>query len=159
MSKTTTDLTTLTVKELHTVYLDTFGKPTKTRNKPWLIKKISAASQQPAADEPKPSKKRAAKKPAKAAKAAEPKHDDGEEGPALAKAVEALGIEVGTVITKTYKSRDLTLTIRAEGFEVEGTIYKSLSAAAKDIAGCNWNGHVFFGLKKRAVSAAAEDRA
>jgi hypothetical protein len=157
MSKTTADLTTLTVNDLHAVYLDTFGKPTKTRNKPWLINKISAASEQPIVDEPKPTKKRAVKKPTRAAKAAEPKHDDGEEGPALAKAVEALGMEVGTVITKTYKGRDLTLTIRAEGFEVEGKVYKSLSAAAKDIAGCNWNGYVFFGLKKRA--AAAEARA
>ena len=68
-------------------------------------------------------------------------------------------MEVGTVITKNYKGRDLPLTIRAEGFEVKGKVYKSLSAAAIDIAGCNWNGHVFFGLKKRAVAAAAEDRA
>jgi hypothetical protein len=159
MSIINTDLTKLTVKELHVVYLDTFGKPTKTRNKPWLIKKISGASEQPAADQSKPAKKRAAKKPTKPTKPAKSKQDDGEESPVLAKAVEALGLEVGTVITKTYKGRDLELTIRTEGFEVEGKIYKSLSAAAKDIAGCNWNGHVFFGLKKRAVAATTEARA
>ena len=159
MSTTNTDLTTLTVNELHAVYLDTFGKPTKTRNKPWLIKKIAAASEQPAADEPNPTKKRAAKKTTKPAKAAKPKEADGEERPTLAKAVEALGLEVGTVITKTYKGRELSVTIRPDGFELDGTVYKSLSAAAKDIAGCNWNGHVFFGLKKRAVAVATEVRA
>jgi len=157
MSKNTTDLSTLTVKELHAVYLDTFGKPTKTRNKPWLIKKISGgAGAAPAEIESKPTKKTKAKKaaPKKVTKQAE-----AEEAPAIAKAVEALGIEVGTVITKTYKGRELSVTIRTDGFELDGTVYKSLSAAAKDIAGCNWNGHVFFGLKKRAVATAAETRA
>lgn len=157
MSNTTTDLTKLTVNELHAVYLETFGKPTKTRNKPWLIKKITSVGEQVATDEPKQPRKRAAKNPAKPAPVAETEAAKEAEG--LNRAVEALGLEIGTVITKTYKGRDLKVTIRADGFELDGTVYKSLSAAAKDIAGCNWNGHVFFGLKKRAVAAAAETRA
>jgi hypothetical protein len=38
--------------------------------------------------------------------------------------------------------------VTAEGFELNGRPYRSLSAATA-IAGSNWNGHVFWGLKKR----------
>jgi hypothetical protein len=133
-------LAELSIKELHARYERHLGKTTKSRNKPWLIKQILAAAekandkqssedapQSQAADEPAPE--------------AEP-----------TKAVLATGLAIGTVITKTYKGRDIRMTICAEGFEVDGTMHKSLSGAAKAIAGCNWNGYVFFGLKKNTTT-------
>jgi hypothetical protein len=36
-----------------------------------------------------------------------------------------------------------------DGFEWQGTRYRSLSAIAKAITGTNWNGYIFFGVKRR----------
>jgi hypothetical protein len=32
------------------------------------------------------------------------------------------------------------------GFDYEGTIYRSLSAVAHAVTGAHWNGYLFFGL-------------
>lgn len=132
----TTRLDTLSVKDLHARYLAVFGTPTVSRNRPWLIRKLEAS----AAGAPK----RAAPK---AERRAVPLPTQAEETPN--KAVAALGLPIGATIEKTFKGRELVLTVRADGFEIAGIVYRSLSAAATAIAGSNWNGHVFFGLKKR----------
>ena len=33
------------------------------------------------------------------------------------------------------------------GFEYDGTIYRSLSAIAREVTGTKWNGYLFFGLR------------
>ncbi len=56
----------------------------------------------------------------------------------------------GTVITKSYKGRELRVTVRDSGFEFEGTIHTSLTALAKEITGCkSISGWLFFGLTQR----------
>jgi hypothetical protein len=153
MPNTTIDLDRLTLKELQALYHDTFGKTTASRNRPWLAKKLKATLAAGAGlTEAAPKKATAKKRRPSRAKSDEKPSDkaDADETPTvLSKAVAALGLEIGTTIEKTYKGRVVTLVIREHGFEVDGTLYKSLSAAAREIAGCNWNGHVFFGLKKR----------
>jgi len=55
----------------------------------------------------------------------------------------------GTVMIRQFDDREHRVTVMPDGtFEYEGKLFKSLSAAAKHIAGTPWSGPVFFGLKK-----------
>ena len=61
------------------------------------------------------------------------------------------GLSPGTVLTRLYKGRTLTVLVRDDGqFEYDGTIYASLTAIAKTVTGSHWNGHhFFFGAKSK----------
>ncbi len=52
----------------------------------------------------------------------------------------------GTVLTRNYRGERIAVTVLSNGFEYEGTRYRSLSAVAKAITGSHWNGYRFFGL-------------
>ena len=55
----------------------------------------------------------------------------------------------GTVLVREYHEQEHRVTALADGrYEYEGQQYKSLSAVARQIAGCPWSGPVFFGLSK-----------
>jgi hypothetical protein len=41
------------------------------------------------------------------------------------------------------------VTVLAEGYSWRGKTYPTLSAVARAITGANWNGYVFFGLRKK----------
>jgi hypothetical protein len=55
----------------------------------------------------------------------------------------------GTVITRTWHGRDLRLTVLADGYELDGTRYGSLSEAARAATGAHWNGKLFWGVVQR----------
>ena len=55
----------------------------------------------------------------------------------------------GTVLVREYRGRELRLTVLESGFELDGTVYGSLSEAARSITGSKWNGRLFWGLTKR----------
>jgi hypothetical protein len=55
---------------------------------------------------------------------------------------------VGTQLIREWRGVEHKVTVLAEGFELEGRRYKSLSAVARAITGTQWNGWVFFGLKR-----------
>ena len=60
----------------------------------------------------------------------------------------------GTVLVREWGHRDHQVTVTAEGlFEYEGKPYKSLSAVARHITGTQWNGPLFFGLRKNGEDA------
>ncbi len=62
---------------------------------------------------------------------------------------EEIHLMPGTVLLREYQSREYRVTVTPEGFyELEGKRFKSLSAAARHITGCQWSGPVFFGLKQ-----------
>lgn len=52
----------------------------------------------------------------------------------------------GTVITRRYQDRDLSVTVLDKGFEFEGRKYRSLSGIAREVTGAHWNGLLFFNL-------------
>ena len=54
----------------------------------------------------------------------------------------------GSILTRPYKGRDIEVKVRANGFEFEGEIYRSLSAVAKAATGKHWNGYHFFKLRQ-----------
>ena len=55
----------------------------------------------------------------------------------------------GTQLIREWQGVEHRVTVRDDGFEYQGTPYKSLSAIARRIAGTRWNGWVFFGLKNQ----------
>ncbi len=55
----------------------------------------------------------------------------------------------GTIISRSYRGRELRLVVLDDGFELDGVHYRSLSEAARAVTGSKWNGRLFFGLTER----------
>jgi DUF2924 family protein len=146
----------LTAAELRRRFAELFGQPTHTGNKTWLIRRIawrlqalaegdlSERARQRAAElandadlrigPPQPPRSpRSSTTPSEAAPAAFP-------GPGRDTRLPP----PGTVLTRLYKGQTLQVLIRADGFEFDGRLFKSLSAAAKTITGSHCNGFLFF---------------
>jgi hypothetical protein len=61
----------------------------------------------------------------------------------------------GTRIVREWKGRLHEVAVLDEGFEYDGSSYRSLSEIAREITGTRWSGPAFFGMKKRATRRAA----
>lgn len=147
LSRTLQTLSTLTTKDLQARFAQTFGKTTPSRNRPWLLKRLAAAA--PAEATPRPHRARCA-----------PAADATPAGTATTAATPAIAIPpVGSEIRKTWRGRELVVTVQEDGFLLDGTTYRSLSAAATALCGGNRNGLVFFGLKPRPVSQPQAEQA
>ncbi len=70
----------------------------------------------------------------------------------------ATPLPVGTVLIKTYQGTRYTVTVQAEGFVFEGTVYDSLSEIARRMTGTRWNGPAFFGLRTRTRKRRDDER-
>lgn len=57
----------------------------------------------------------------------------------------------GTVLTREHRGFAHEVEVLEQGFRYRGRDYRSLSAIAKEIAGTPWNGFTFFGLGKERV--------
>jgi hypothetical protein len=62
----------------------------------------------------------------------------------------------GTWIEREYRGQRIAVKVRADGFEFEGRVYKSLTAVANEATGGKWNGFKFFGLPTPSRNAEAE---
>ena len=58
----------------------------------------------------------------------------------------------GTVLVREFRGQRITVRVGADGFEYDGTLYRSLSAIAEKATGTSWNGYQFFGLTCRRAS-------
>jgi hypothetical protein len=57
-------------------------------------------------------------------------------------------LKPGSIITRVYRGRTLTVLVRDDSrFEWAGDVYESLTAVAQAITGSHWNGNLFFGLR------------
>lgn len=56
---------------------------------------------------------------------------------------------VGTTLVRQWHDQEIRVEVREGGFEWNNTLYRSLSAVAKAVTGCVWNGRLFFNLVKR----------
>ncbi len=56
---------------------------------------------------------------------------------------------VGTTLVREWHGQQIRVEVRDNGFVWNGTVFKSLSAVAREITGTNWNGRLFFGLVQR----------
>jgi len=59
----------------------------------------------------------------------------------------------GTVLTRLYQGRNISVTVLADGYIYDGRPYNSLSAVARAVTGTRWNGLLFFGIAKRDKAA------
>ena len=57
-------------------------------------------------------------------------------------------LKPGTRLVRTHDGTKHTVIVKETGFEYQGRPYTRLSKIANDSTGKNWNGWVFFGLKK-----------
>ena len=59
-----------------------------------------------------------------------------------------LEIKAGTKLIREYKDEKHEVIALDKGFKYKDKVYKSLSAIANEITGTQWNGKIFFGVKK-----------
>ena len=64
-------------------------------------------------------------------------------------AYEPLILKPGALLIREWQGRLERVTVVDGGFAWNGTTYASLSAAAFAITGTKWNGHRFFGVRRR----------
>ncbi|MEL6504887.1 MAG: DUF2924 domain-containing protein [Pseudomonadota bacterium] len=62
------------------------------------------------------------------------------------------GLSLGTQFVRAWQGQDQVVTVVEGGFLWNGTVYGSLSAAARAITGTRWNGRRFFGLSNKPTS-------
>ena len=139
----------LSLAHLRERYIELFGEPIRTGNKAWIIKRLawrlqalaegglSEQARKRATELAHEANIRLAPPRSRSAKSVQdrPTRDSDPRLPAP-----------GSVLTRFYKGRTLQVRILVSGFEFEGTVYPSLSAAAKAITGDHCNGFLFFRL-------------
>jgi Protein of unknown function (DUF2924) len=139
----------LTVAELRQRYAAVFGEPTRCGNKTWLIKRIAWRMQATAYGD---LSQRARQRAQELAEGAELRttipRSRSVANPCEPPTQDRLPLP-GAILTRTYKGRLLQVIVLAQGFEFEGTVYRSLSAVAKAITGSHCSGNLFFGLAQR----------
>jgi hypothetical protein len=64
-------------------------------------------------------------------------------------------LKPGTKLIRVWQGKTHTVMALADGFEWQGSRYRSLSKIARTITGIRWNGLVFFGVKTRPAPKAA----
>jgi len=75
----------------------------------------------------------------------------GESQSAFGKRRSEVHLMPGTVLLREYESNEYRVTVTPEGFyDLNGKVFKSLSAVARYITGVNWSGPAFFGVKQNA---------
>ena len=143
--------------ELRRKYFDLNGDATNTRNRTWLIRRIAWLIQ---AQETGGLSERARERAEELACDADLRVN----APALAQGAK-VQIELptaatmpqefdprlpipGSLLYREYKGRVYQVLVQQQGFEMEGVVYKSLSAVAKQITGSHCNGFLFFRLTK-----------
>ena len=57
------------------------------------------------------------------------------------------GLSLGSQLVREWNGRVYRVDVTADGFEMDGQAYSSLSAVARRITGAEWSGPRFFGLK------------
>lgn len=143
-------LSTMTVEDLSQKYRELFGEPARSRNRSYLRKRLAWRIQEQAegglsasaleriaqlGDElPEHWRMRQAAVHATATSPAA----SGPRDPRLPPA--------GAVLRRIFNGVEHAVTVCPDGFDYEGTRFRTLSAVAKHITGTPWNGFAFFGL-------------
>ncbi len=152
-------LGTMGVRELRERYEEVFGEAARSSNRRWLQRRVAWRIQMLAeGDLAKRTVERIREKAATLARDADlrvrppagPQDDDGVLERTVVGTLPTGRDErvppPGAVLVRRFKGREHRVTVRANGFEYAGEIYRSLSAVAHAISGSHWNGFHFFGL-------------
>ena len=152
----------LTANELRQRFAELFGQPTRTGNKTWLIRRIAWRLQALAEGD---LTERARQRAAELANDADlrigpPRAPRRSTFPVPSCRSTSIASErdsrlpaPGTVLTRLYKGQSLQVLVRSDGFEFDGKLFPSLSAAAKAITGSHCNGFLFFRLNQQGSNA------
>lgn len=155
------ELRRMTVGELRREYVEVFGEQTRSYHKEFLVRRIAWRVQANAEGGlPDRARQRAmelandadlrtrAPGGAEPFKVAAPTPS----GRVVTKRVEAPSDArlpmPGALLTREYRGRTIRVRVLPNGFDYEGTIYRSLSAVAQAVTGAHWNGYLFFGIPK-----------
>ena len=68
-------------------------------------------------------------------------------------------IKPGTRLMREWRGRSHEVLVLDDGFSWQGTLYRSLSAIARQITGTAWSGPLFFGLRSNWSDARPPARA
>lgn len=157
----------MTAKQLQERYAELFDERSRSGNRIWLIKRITWRMQ---ANTYGDLSERARQRAAELANDADirmkapptlphPSATSARKQPTHFKSDKARLPIPGTLLTRTYKGRDIRVKVLADGFEFEGTRFQSLSAVAREVTGSHWNGYHFFGSRVgRGNSYASEQK-
>jgi Protein of unknown function (DUF2924) len=144
------------VAALRAKYAAVFGEATSTGNRTWLVRRIAWRLQALAeGDLSERAKARAAELARDADLRVTPPRAGAsmvEVGPrctGVLKAADGRLPPPGTVLTRKYKGGVVQVKVLSDGFEYEGEVYPSLSAAAKAATGSHCNGFHFFRLNAK----------
>jgi hypothetical protein len=155
-------LSRLTVTELRCRYAQVFGEATRVGNRAWLIKRIAWRLQALAeGDLSARARRRAAELANDAALRLSPPRSTPTfpVSPADSRRARLPGKRhdrlppAGTILTRPYKGTIVQVRVLEHGFVYEGTIYSSLSAAAKAITGSHCSGRLFFHLLPKGAAS------
>ena len=154
----------MTVGELAEKYREVFGVPTRTRNKPYLRKRVAWRIQELA--EGGLSEGALAKIEELAALAPvrwRPERLSNSAGATPGGAIisgqsrDPRLPAPGSVLMRLHKGVEHRVTVLADGFEYNGERHQTLSKVAKLITGTQWNGHLFFGTQHRTRKAQPDE--
>ncbi len=67
-------------------------------------------------------------------------------------------IKPGSELVRTWKGKTYRVVVHPDGFAYDGKTYAGLSEIASLIAGSNWNGPRFFGLRSKPGKAIADGK-
>lgn len=140
----------MTVGELREKYAEVFGEGTRSRHKDFLIRRIAWRMQANSLGGLPDSVREKAREIAATSdvRLTEPKVTESESASPVPFHVSAdarLPLP-GTDLRRVYKGREIMVKVLPDGFEYAGSVYRSLSAIAREVSGTQWNGFNFFGL-------------
>jgi hypothetical protein len=144
----------LSAGQLRRRYAELFGEATSANNKAWLLKRIAWRLQALAeGDLSERARQRAAELARDADLRLSPPRTAGGETDLTETEPRTRRLEFetdsrlpppGPIITRSYKGRVLRVQVLRNGFEYEGQVYRSLSAAPRTVTGSHCNGFLFF---------------
>jgi Protein of unknown function (DUF2924) len=149
------DLRRMTVGQLRRKHLEVFGEETRSNHKEFLFKRIAWRMQAVAEGGLSDRARRRAMDLAndadlriRAPKNTLDSHPTGCHGHATSvdPAADPRLPMMGEIISRDYKGRRISVEVRANGFDYDGKLYRSLSSIARQVTGTQWNGFAFFGL-------------
>ena len=155
IGKQVATLERMTTKELKEKYEEVFREACRSNHKQWLVKRIAWRLQANAEGDLSERARRRAEELANDSdlRTKAPPQKKPAPGPngrrvsgTIPRPHDGRIPMPGTVLTREYKGRTLRVTVLPEGFEHEGEVYPSLSAAAKAITGSHTSGFLFFRL-------------
>jgi len=159
VGKMTSDLRRMTVTELRRKYAEVHGEQTRSYHKEYLIRRIAWRMQAVEEGDLAERTRRIRERALDIANDADLRMRAPAPGmstatkPTVHRVEKQLDVPIddrlpmpGALLTRKYKGRTSEVRVLPNGFDYEGTIYRSLSAVARAVTGAHWNGYRFFGI-------------